>query len=815
MSEQMIYTSCAMGESGSGSGLQVYSSSSGLKKTDASEMSALSKYEKEGLNLPNIPEDGNYDIYPQSFRYYSLSDGRTVVSKSTYLGWDYSKTRVGTNYVAHAITFDANTYPILAMKSASFVTSTALIDVSSTKKPVPLPQIELDTTNSPFSIEDIFRFVETCDKKMLYALISLVIKPQAPNVNLVVKIEEAPLWLAAVTMSFPVNIAKKIFFSTFEVKESQKPGIFCFPDKLAPQLRFAISMTNSYACTIEVDPLLERYVSVVFSGKREEILKFMSDVSPNAAVADILDLFSVYQSCVCGDDDQITRAFNVFKQCYKKIDKGLRNRYVSKVLALNDSVMIDFCLNNVIKNDSELTKIYICHVYDKLNEAVTPNAAQQLYKQNRQVLIDNIRSLRTTGKCGDLFVALCIFDEKKSDDISSLVESNLNVASSEDLDYVINLMLGSNLTMSSLYLSDMKMPDNIRSILIDSDKATLMEKESSEVLNIVTGFVSKGDDDFAVSIVDGYSKSPEFTDLVDSLLNNPTIKSKNDLVLKIVSCYLDHIDLKANPQKAIKFVNSLNISDKDFVLKKLVISVNDNISLSVKPSSEIMSTCKYICDNNLPGLSYIYTTENDKISLVMISAYLANGTSIPVSISKPLMIANAEEVQSLFRWAVGNTYAKSMDGRWFSSVAPYFEALPDVLSKYVANMVSFADVKFSNTSPLTDLFCAVAKSNFNESEKDKILKAYYKLNNKKVNASILKVAKSDNTVKSAYESVFGAEPEAEEKSKPDSNVSKPAEKHLEKSTSAPDPKSVRTFGRSHDDAPKSKAPKLKMGFFKK
>lgn len=214
---QLYYTSCKQGRS-SGSGFQVYAASEGLTEEEIIELERLCMYVAPS-HLPSqpTPEEIKQD-FPISFSSFQLKSGRYGICQSVYVGKDYSE-RFG-NYFSHALILEEGAWPFppsLMYGSKHIRTGLSEAELEIDHKPEPLPTIYLDNPNgiSPASVRDFLKEQNryTYLQNMLDGLMEREGSPGA----FILAAEQAdiPYWIAAIQLSFPVQIANNLSFSTY------------------------------------------------------------------------------------------------------------------------------------------------------------------------------------------------------------------------------------------------------------------------------------------------------------------------------------------------------------------------------------------------------------------------------------------------------------------------------------------------------------------------------------------------------------------------------------------------------------------------
>ncbi|MGD6831897.1 hypothetical protein ACQCT5_07025 [Sutcliffiella halmapala] len=215
---QLYYTSCQRGRT-PGSGFQVYAASEGLSEQEILEIERYGVYIPPS-HLPGHPtEEEIKQAFPMAFSTFQLSSGRHGVCQSVYTGKDYSG-RYG-NYFSHAIILDEGEWPfdpVLLYNSPTFRKGLTMEEQLVDREPAPLPSLSAITKGGDVTPSKVDQFLDSGDrraqlKKMLDVLIAE--KGQAGSLYLTDETPNIPFWIAAIRLSFPIQIASSLFFSTY------------------------------------------------------------------------------------------------------------------------------------------------------------------------------------------------------------------------------------------------------------------------------------------------------------------------------------------------------------------------------------------------------------------------------------------------------------------------------------------------------------------------------------------------------------------------------------------------------------------------
>lgn len=215
---QLYYTSCKQGRS-SGPGFQVYSASEGLTPEEIIELERICMYVPPS-HLPSQPTvEEMKNQFPVSFSSFQLKSGRYGVCQSVYIGKDYSE-RFG-NYFSHAIILEEGKWPfapILLYGSPHFRTSLTEAEMEIDQPPDNLPPIFMEKPNGSITLPSVQQFLNKKNRyfyleQMLNGLLERGNRPGA--LVIAADHQDVPNWIAAVQLSFPVQLANELSFSTY------------------------------------------------------------------------------------------------------------------------------------------------------------------------------------------------------------------------------------------------------------------------------------------------------------------------------------------------------------------------------------------------------------------------------------------------------------------------------------------------------------------------------------------------------------------------------------------------------------------------
>lgn len=231
---QIIYTSCKRGMDGVNDGQQVYSYDSSMTDQEKTEVRPLFTYTQPKLEPGQEMTDELARTMPQSFTYAYYENGDCAFALNTYLGRDYMGEggRFG-NHLAHVIEAkaeDVSIYPCEMIGSRSFRSSMDFDEVNSTEKPPYLPTPVLDTGNAVSEYDTVDFILEDENREFFISkMIDAMLRVTTDKKRVVIcdTTENIRKWISALNYVLPVEIARKIGFTTYTSDPSLSHSQIC------------------------------------------------------------------------------------------------------------------------------------------------------------------------------------------------------------------------------------------------------------------------------------------------------------------------------------------------------------------------------------------------------------------------------------------------------------------------------------------------------------------------------------------------------------------------------------------------------------
>lgn len=230
---QIIYTSCMRGIDGVNDGQQIFSYDAGFAELKNDEVKSLFTYQVPSLAPGVIMTEELALTMPAAFSFRNLKSGKVSVTLNTYLGRDYmgSAGRFG-NYLSHSVvcdSYDMNLYPSEIYGSSVLRSAMEYSVVNNPKPPAHLPEAVLEKGYivNPDHVTEFLAIGDNLDyyKKMVCAMLRFATEKKRivicdSNANII-------MWIAALHYALPLEIARKVDFTTYEFDPELSPAQIC------------------------------------------------------------------------------------------------------------------------------------------------------------------------------------------------------------------------------------------------------------------------------------------------------------------------------------------------------------------------------------------------------------------------------------------------------------------------------------------------------------------------------------------------------------------------------------------------------------
>ena len=379
MCGQLIYTSCRRGRGTSGSGIQVFSYSDDLDEKTRNQMCTMGSYSIAVTGLPSTIHEGCKKDYPTAFHYSLNESGQPILVQSSYLGVDWSGTRFGGNYIAHAFAPKSlKAYPIEYFQTRSFRTEIDKESVSSEIEPAPLPDMEPELDKErPINIQSVRAFADKDRLPLVKELVSCLLSDNK-SVTLAAKHSVIPFYIAAATMMFPQEWTRSIPFQTFDSSGNtkDKPGIIGV-------WHTGDDVRISSKEKIEIPEAMAHYIDAAYTdpGLRDDFFSFVERLHCNIGLdRNSFVVFDLYYFCRNPQPQIPESNFDAVRTFVQgnaaSIDDSVLSEYMDGVLALRG-------------NDADAVSRDLRHVLETVSD---PSIRERMSQRIEQLFLSDLRA---------------------------------------------------------------------------------------------------------------------------------------------------------------------------------------------------------------------------------------------------------------------------------------------------------------------------------------------------------------------------------------------------------------------------------------
>lgn len=291
---QIIYTSCMRGIDGVNDGQQIFSYDEAFKDAKADEVKSLFTYQVPALPAGTLMSEEIALTMPVSFSYRLLKNGSASVTLNTYLGRDYmgSAGRFG-NHLSHSVICDFDdfdVYPCELYASTTLRSSMEYEEVNNPEPPAYLPTPEL-IIGYVINPDLIIEFLEIADNLERYKqMVAAMLRFQTEKKRIVIcdEPENIAKWIAALQYTLPLDIAKKVNFTTYEFDPELSPSQICgvvsegsrynCENYISANRHFVFDFINNQFTPIEADNVMMDFLDTAFSFSYDSLTDFHSFV---------------------------------------------------------------------------------------------------------------------------------------------------------------------------------------------------------------------------------------------------------------------------------------------------------------------------------------------------------------------------------------------------------------------------------------------------------------------------------------------------------------------------------------------------------
>lgn len=528
MCGQLIYTSCRRGRGTSGSGIQVFSYSDDLDEKTRNQMCTMGSYSIAVTGLPSTIHEGCKKDYPTAFHYSLNESGQPILVQSSYLGVDWSGTRFGGNYIAHAFAPKSlKAYPIEYFQTRSFRTEIDKESVSSEMEPAPLPDMEPELDKErPINIQSIRAFADKDRLPLVRELISCLLSDNK-SITLAAKHSVIPFYIAAATMMFPQEWTRSIPFQTFDSSGNakDKPGI-------SGIWHTSDDVRISSKERVEIPESMARYIDDAYTDPslRDDFFSFVERLHCKIGLdRNSFVVFDLYYFCRDPQPQILESNFDAVRAFVQSnaasIDDPVLSDYMEKVLTLrgDDADAVSRDIRHVLESVSDQS------IRDGISQRIEQLYLSDLRTKSRFDPSDpsfhnhlhTIRGIIETGRTSELDIPLELYFvlklwEDTRDDVYR--EAALSMQDNIDCSGILQ-SLRSEYARYDLFLTpEYPLNDAFKSDLRSHLLADTDDFETTTLSTIIRSS-AKSDPDLALEICKNGSNKSCFRDLMRAYLS--------------------------------------------------------------------------------------------------------------------------------------------------------------------------------------------------------------------------------------------------------------------------------------------------------
>lgn len=411
---QIIYTSCMRGIDGVNDGQQIFSYDEEFKDGKADEIKSLFTYQVPALPAGIIMSEEIARTMPVAFSYRLLKNGNASVTLNTYLGRDYmgSAGRFG-NHLSHSIVCDFSdfdVYPCELYASISLRSSMEYEEVNNPNPPAYLPIPEL-ITGYVIDPDSIIEFLGIADNLERYKqMVTAMLRFQTEKKRIVIcdEPENIAKWIAALHYTLPLDIAKKVNFTTYEFDPELSPSQICgvIPEGtryncenyISSNRHFVFDFINNQFTPVDANNVMMDFLDTAFSFSYDSLTDFHSFVLNS----------TIYRDC----DGKYYAAYYLYNLLSEGLSEITKEQFcaitsfASEFLADDVKRKLIFKLLDEQYNINQLENDYALIVLGYMLQSLKIlDASQQ--SMVKQMIVDRlILSLSADGITEDAFLTL-------------------------------------------------------------------------------------------------------------------------------------------------------------------------------------------------------------------------------------------------------------------------------------------------------------------------------------------------------------------------------------------------------------------------
>lgn len=287
---QIIYTSCMRGIDSVNDGQQIFSYDETFKDRKADEVKSLFTYQVPSLPAGTLMSEEVAKTMPVAFSYRLLKKGSVSVTLNTYLGRDYmgSAGRFG-NHLSHSIICDFSDFDIYPCE---LYASTALrnsMEYEEVNNPDPPAYLQIPELTKGYIInpESIIEFLEISNNLEMYKqMLTAMLRFQIEKKRIIIcdEPENIVKWIAALHYTLPLDIAKKVNFTTYEYDPELSPSQICgvisegskynCQNYISLNRHYVFDFINNQFTSVSTDNIMMDFLDTAFSFSYDSLTDF-------------------------------------------------------------------------------------------------------------------------------------------------------------------------------------------------------------------------------------------------------------------------------------------------------------------------------------------------------------------------------------------------------------------------------------------------------------------------------------------------------------------------------------------------------------
>jgi len=221
------------GIDGVNDGQQIFSYDQSFQDSKADDIKGLFTYQIPALSPGMIMNEEIALTMPAAFNFKQLRNGNVAITLNTYLGRDYmgSAGRFG-NHLSHSIICDFSdfdVYPCELYGSTSLRSRMEYEEVNNPNPPeyLPVPELEKGYVIDPDTVTEFLGIGDNLEyfKQMIVAMLRF--PREKKRVIICDETENIIKWIAALEYALPLDIAKKVNFTSYEYDPELSAAQIC------------------------------------------------------------------------------------------------------------------------------------------------------------------------------------------------------------------------------------------------------------------------------------------------------------------------------------------------------------------------------------------------------------------------------------------------------------------------------------------------------------------------------------------------------------------------------------------------------------